>query len=76
MVPGQLLSPQQACPLPPQATTAPPEHTMPLTAGACPEARHWLLTQQPPPPHELPGQHACPGCPHAVQLPALHWPPF
>jgi hypothetical protein len=54
----QVLFSQQGWVAPPQATTVPAAHTMPLAAGDSPEARHVEPVQQPPPVQVLPGQHA------------------
>ena len=52
------------------------EHTMPLMLPLLPEGRQTLLEQQPPPLQLLPGQHAWPAPPQAVQRPALQAPPL
>ncbi len=54
---------QQGWASPPQATTAPPAHTVPETLPFWPEEMQVLLplSQQPPPWHVVPPQQTSPG---------------
>jgi hypothetical protein len=60
-------SAQHGWPTPPHAPQLPLVHIPRELPQAEPEAMHTSSTQQPPPPHETPRQHFCPGAP---QLPA------
>jgi hypothetical protein len=66
---------QHGMPEPPHAVAVPWKQTMPPIAP--PEATQVdeVASQQPPPEHMLPGQHAWPGAPHSTQVPPLHEPP-
>lgn len=59
-------APQQGCPTPPHAPHEPSVHIPSRAPHAVPAATQRLSTQQPPPPHRLPGQQRDPGAPHAA----------